>query len=202
MFHHAQHATRLQHFVETLEHALGLPASTPVVHVAEGQHRVDRVGRTKHRRLGVVGQDLGLAVLRGAGIELGFQRGLVLLLVVAATAFGHGSRVDHGCDVLARVMQVRSQDFRVPAAARGYLHHRFARRHTEERQRFRRVAIAIARGIRFAAPRTLQHVCQCRAGFFGCRRGSRRLCKRGNGNGQCGQYAKRQGKTGHGKPPR
>ncbi|MNI26021.1 hypothetical protein D3C73_797040 [compost metagenome] len=181
---HAEHAARLEHVEEALEHALRLAGLAPVVHVAERQHHIGRVGRAEHRLGRVVGDDGGLVELCRCGGVLLFQAVAAALLVVAAAAFRHSLRIDHRSDVMALVAQQRRQDFRVPAIAGRDLDDGLFRRHAEEAQRLRRMTETVALDVGRVAGRGLhcridrrRHLDLCR-----CDRSRRSEC--GNGDQQ------------------
>ena len=198
MLDHAQGATGLEHVVEGLEHALGLAAATPVVHVAEGHHHVRRAGRAEHRCLRVVGHHGGLLELRRGVGELLLQPVPGLLLVVAATTFLDRQRIDNRRHVVALFLQVRCQDLGVPAAAGGDFHHGHVRTDAEEGQGLAGVAIRIARDVGRIAPGAGDGRIQC--GVGGRRRGGfgGGLGRRFGGRG-CGVLLRRTGGQGQGE---
>mmetsp|Transcript_61164 Transcript_61164/g.144495 ORF Transcript_61164/g.144495 Transcript_61164/m.144495 type:complete len:309 (-) Transcript_61164:4595-5521(-) len=129
VFLDAEHAAGLQRLEGRIKHGLGAAAAHPVVHIAEGQHRIGAAGRgdIEHALGRVEGRDLDLAVDRHR-VHLGLE----------ANAAGIG-----GIE-LALFAQIRREDLGIPAPTRGELHDGVAGLDAEEAQRFIGVAMGVA----------------------------------------------------------
>ena len=149
----AEHAAGLEHGENGLEHRCLRTVHDPVVHVAEGQHHIDRIRRAQHRCGWIDMAQLGQHVLIRVHRNLGFQLRVQLLRLFACIGF-HACGIVEDADVVSVVVQQRREDFGIPAAAGGDLDNGLVGHYAEERERFLRMPVFVARHVVRVAPCT------------------------------------------------